>query len=285
MINIHANIRSDEWEKFSALNFENNPDVVFNMNSSFFAFRYNWQIKTGSTTAFVGYCHNASKREDDGLYSFKLEYNPNKVVLNDVDVLGKILSFLFARKDLPLENVRVKSVDVAYDLEHPISAFIVDKGLKRDMRFFKGTMYFGEATNGVKIYDKQKEFKEKQGIELDNPLTRYEMRMVLDAKIDMLLNNINLCPYLDVLLAGMPTLYLYGNDLFLDSKDRAIILGLREEPCLINSFSYRSKIKYKKILEEYGSFHPSSKSVNQCICQYIKDLHSLICASFVYSLT
>ena len=116
-----------------------------------------------------------------------VEYNPNKFVLSNDSILYYTL-FRYFRDDFV-----VVSVDVAIDLEIPISEIYFDRNYKRVYKYFlsdKGkTHYIGEGDGRVKIYDKRKEQMAK-GKKVDKEVwTRIEYSIRLDEKIENILKN------------------------------------------------------------------------------------------------
>jgi len=257
MISYVSRMKVKDFEMFNRV-------LLLNSNCKFWIetniknYKYNFNVEIGKSSYYVGYHHN-SEKFDSGYHSLKLQYNPNK--LNDFDdVYLKLINYIFSKNDSCL-----KSLDIACDLKVPYGNFIIDKALKRNVNVYNGTFYIGERSNGVKIYDKQRESG------LRDPQTRYELRITFDK---CLLHMVEMLSEFEGM--QLPAITIIDSLDNIEAFDKAVLLGLLEEPTLINSFSRRKKEKYKNYLKEFNQFCPNPKEILQCIKEYIKQLKKSI---------
>lgn len=132
-------------------------------------YHYNLKIGEGAGAIHIGYKHNSANEREDG-YNLRMECNPSKQTKNDRWFL-KIFTSAFLNYEK-----RIKGVDIAFDISTNISNVFPISLTGRDMNIYRGTRYFGgRGEHGfMRIYDKKKELKDKQGIEIDEEKTRVE---------------------------------------------------------------------------------------------------------------
>lgn len=250
MISFISVMSDDDFFKYNNY-FQLMPEASLWVGTAYKQYRYNYKIECDDSSYYVGFQHNSEKFEG-GYHSLKIEFNPNKIIVDGV--LKDLLVYCFLRSE-----TKIKSVDIAFDLEIPFDNYILDRGLKHDVNVYKGTLYIGSRSDGVKIYDKQKESG------LPTPLTRYEIRIPLNCILDY----IGFIESID--FQSLPTL-TFIDTLPIDTFDRIVILGLMQDPGALNNFSRRRKEKYREYLKTYTQFSPSSNEIIQCILSYMQDL-------------
>lgn len=132
-------------------------------------YHYNLKVGEGAGAVHIGYKHNSANEREDG-YALRMECNPSKQTKNDRWFL-KMFTSAFSNYEK-----RIKGVDIAFDINTNISNVFPISLTGRDMNIYRGTKYFGcRGEHGfMRIYDKKKELKEKQGIEIDEERTRIE---------------------------------------------------------------------------------------------------------------
>ena len=132
-------------------------------------YHYNVRIGQGAGAVTLGYKHNSAYEREDG-YTLRMECNPAKANHNDW-----WFRLMFTKA---FEKCRkyVKGIDIAFDIGIHISKVFPVSLTGKDLNYFRGTKYFGRrGEHGfMRIYDKKKELKEKQGIEIDEERTRIE---------------------------------------------------------------------------------------------------------------
>lgn len=245
-------ITSMGFEKFNEFNeyFQRDSATKFWLGNDIKSYKYNYSVEVEGGSYYVGYWHNTEKN-NGGFRSLKLQYNPNKINKFD-NALERLVYYCFSQR-----KTRLKSFDVAFDIPIAFGNFILDKGVKQNLNTYKGTYYIGERSNGVKIYDKQKESG------LSDPLTRYEVRLTLD---NVSLNTIKLIS--DYENDGLPTI-TFVDTLPLDPFDRVLILGLLQEPGVLNLFNRRRKEKYREYFKQFKQFKPTGKEIISCLQSYL----------------
>lgn len=231
--------------------FQRSPNVKFWIGRDAKSYKYNYRVELCQGNYYVGYYHNAEKNSGNSR-SLKLQYNPNKINVHDDDALERLVYYCFSQT-----RTRIKSFDVAFDIPINFGNFIIDKGNRYNVNVYKGTYYIGERSNGIKIYDKQKESG------LLYPLTRYEVRLTLD---DVRVGVAKLLSEYES--PGLPTL-TFIDTLPLDAFERVVVLGLIQEPGAINSFSRRRKEKYRAYLSQLKQFKPTGNELLFCLQRYL----------------
>ena len=253
MINIGTVMKLRDFERYNDffLSLSECKDWV---SSDIKSYRYNYSIKVGDSSYYIGYWHNSEKKTNK--HNLKIEFNPNKVNYWEHDVLRQLLQYCLLHDTFS----KIRSFDVAFDLlDLPYCNLVVDKGNKHNVNIYKGTYYIGSRENGVKIYDKQKEAN------LSYCCSRYEVRSSVDVNlfsVDSL--NLNNTVY--------PALYYITDTLPVDPFDRVVILGLIQDPVAINSFSRRKKEKYKQLLAQYENFKPCGDMITSTLRQFINTM-------------
>ena len=110
-------------------------------------------------------------------YGFRIEYNPNNTSLESVSPI--LHNFSIHQVS---DSIRIARLDLAVD--YPVSIhpeLVMCQGMRKGFSAYgsKGleTLYFGsrQSKNFIRLYDKQKEQKEKFDIDIDHPLWRLEL--------------------------------------------------------------------------------------------------------------
>lgn len=107
-----------------------------------------------------------------GLYTLRLETRPEQ--------LERFSEIMEELRDMA-SDIDFVSCDVAYDVPVALGdVFIASKDMRRKLRPYKGTRYFGlphqRKQNGYfRVYDKELELREWRGIRIEGNLTRIEM--------------------------------------------------------------------------------------------------------------
>src|SRR3712207_4553712 len=172
MISFVTQMKEGDFEKYNK-HFLNSSNAMFWVGTGVKSYKYNYSIEVQGGSYYIGYWHN-SENWCGGYRSLKIQYNPNKIEIDEP--LKRLINFCFLNN-----STKLKSVDVAFDIPRAFGNFVVDRGRKHDVNIYKGTYYIGARSSGVKIYDKQKEGG------LPYPLTRYEIRLPLDIRLSTFL--------------------------------------------------------------------------------------------------
>lgn len=235
-----------------------NPYVEQWESSRVMDYRYNYSIKSGSSSIYLGYWHNTQVGRNMDMHALKIKFNFNKVKGEMFDWLCS--EILYGS----LDRLRVVSVDMCLDVHAPIRNFIVDKGRKKNTRSFNETMYFGDRhKNGaVKIYDKGKEMG------TDEVLTRYEVT-VRPEKYYLADKVVNA----SYSLVDTMVIDTWQLGLDLDPVDRMVITSIMNGDGSINELNRRYKKKIKDIMDKMTSFRIGS----DCVSDINKDI--VLCSS------
>lgn len=143
-------------------------------------FHYNYDIEVEEGKSFYfGFHHNNEKlknsdhkgQNNDDLYNFTIEFNPNKVMKN------RLLMYLLGVSG----EWYIKSYDLAIDLRINILDLIWDMSGRSTEKIFSNgydnkTVYLGSGSGRVKIYNKKKE----SNIVMLGDLTRVEVSKELE---------------------------------------------------------------------------------------------------------
>lgn len=227
-----------DWDKIVNA-FACNPYVEQWESKRVMDYRYNYSIKSGDSSIYLGYWHNTQVGRNMDMHALKIKFNFNKVRGDMFDWL--CVNVLHDN----LDRLRVVSVDMCLDVRSSIRCFMVDKGRKKNVRSFNDTMYFGDRhKNGaVKIYDKGKELGS------DEVLTRYEVTIKPDGY------------YLpsklfDATYSLVDTMVIDSFQLGfeLDPVDRMVITSIMNGDGSIDELNRRYKKKIKDIMDKMTSF-------------------------------
>lgn len=158
------------------------PRVSFYIGTRITKYHYNLTIGQGAGAVHIGYKHNTSKENKLDGYRLRLEVNPSKKSGTAVDDAREWFNAIFIQSFVNNTKL-IKGIDIAYDVPVAINRLFTVSLTGRQRNINKGTIYYGERGQhgNLKIYDKKKELKEKQGIEIkEEHLTRIEYSVRLD---------------------------------------------------------------------------------------------------------
>lgn len=108
----------------------------------------------------------------------QVEFNPNKSFLR-IDI-GKILQWLIEHS----KTILLKECDYAVDIPCKTSSILVQS--TQDHVSYNDSHYYGKRhINGrIKVYNKRKEVKDKEKIDIGHEITRCEYTCTFDGKLD-----------------------------------------------------------------------------------------------------
>lgn len=158
-----------EWWNRLSYTFDHCRDAGHVMTEDFVTKRYGREVRIVQDCGFHLEMWRSDKPGEP--YSIRLDYNPNKssetwIGMNIFDAIRRIpnQSYVF---DL-------QRVDYAYDIPVPLDMVYVLS--RKQEGSFAGTRYYGVAgSNGrLRVYDKRKELKDKDGIDVGCEVTRVE---------------------------------------------------------------------------------------------------------------
>lgn len=252
MLRLETRVCKQDFEYFHCKILDINPYVNYYVQRGFSEYRNNYQVNeficenpfnaSDSYNKFwFAYQHNSEPLSEHPLHKFKLvlEFNPNKCVISGV--LLKLLCTFFYN----LNNVYLKSLDVAYDIPIHIDNFVVDKGYKHytcDIVKDDGrTIYLGSpgSDGRIKIYNKGIE----QGVSYD--WTRWEITLKFK---NTLVSQILACCFN---FNFNPPEVLYYDSLILDDFDvkmKCYIYSIKNGYVKLDDFSRKIKDKIKSQL-------------------------------------
>ena len=208
------------------------------------ACHYNYKIKVLGTDAivYVGIEPNWNFATSTYHRDFIIEYNPNKVKIEDVPQL-KFLRFI------KIEKIEIKSIDIAIDLDINITDLVVNKRHGNEYRATIGhsnleTLYLGAfGTSGhIRIYDKKKEQKIKEDINWTRFEITYKNLGFMDIASSEIIDDVKL-----------PKIYLSDASAFdnLNGTEKYILLTSLENMELLNMLGRKMKAKIKEYHAEY----------------------------------
>lgn len=144
-------------------------------------YHHNLHVGQGGGSVMVSWKHN-SQSESQGSYRMRVEFNPSKRTMQH-DWFWEQFKRIFHH------NAKlINGFDLAFDVQEMISNISVVSLTGRDRSLFKNTVYYGSPgnTGRLKVYDKKKELKQKQGIEIsEENLTRIEYSMKFDEPLNL----------------------------------------------------------------------------------------------------
>ena len=211
--------------------------ITIGKGKSEYHYRLNIGADGGAIT--IGFKHNSAK-PIDGLYTMRIEFNPQKE-REMHESFFKLFNRYFGA-----HTKKIKQLDLAFDVSADISQVIVYSLTGRDKSYFKNTQYFGSSGNNgrLKVYDKKAELEEKQGIEIEDVhKTRIEYTCKFNepataqvlSKINLSINN----EYKIVVFDGEKV----------KGELKACILAVQSNAVQMKEFTRTTKMKIKKALE------------------------------------
>lgn len=228
---------------------------------SFKQYRHNFRIKYNESAMYIGVAHNSSN--DKMEISGKIEYNPNKVDIKELEKHYKIITDILGCRN----TFQIQSFDVAIDYDNlSMKNFKVDKlGLtSKEIESPTGhsiTLGTRSSTRGlIRIYDKRSEMKSKQGIDIGYDKTRLELNFkpkINHNDREKILNEIKRKTVPEIYIVRDKQLDFFDDDKGKVSKygdtDYMLYLGVLNGLYSVDDLkkSYRKKVK--KILDRTGS--------------------------------
>ena len=146
------------------------PKVADFIGKGYSDYHYRLQVGSGGGAISIGYKHN-SAYEHANAYRMRVEFNPAKS-----NELHKEFWKVFSNHFVSYRKL-IKQLDIAFDLVGVTIDKIIALSLTgRQRSLYKGTVYFGSRGNSgrLKIYDKKKEYEEKQKKKIEDEMTRIE---------------------------------------------------------------------------------------------------------------
>lgn len=198
---------------------------------------YNLHVGQGDGAVYVGYRHNSvNPKLARERFDMKLELNPNK---HDWE---KYKSFWICMSDFRGLRKGVKSIDLAFDIDRPISRIVPVSTTGKDPNKIRGTFYFGQrGSHGfVRIYDKAKE----EGLEgVDK--TRVEFTICFE-------DPVTLQVFKSISEYGVFEDYIISVVDFdkFDAEMACVLFGIQHGFRSLKDFSRRKQEKIKKALLE-----------------------------------
>lgn len=224
------------------------PRVTFYIGVGISKYHYNLVIGQGAGAVHIGFKHNASKEHRES-YDLRLEVNPSKTSQDASEDAQGWFRELFTHSFM-MNRKTIKGIDLAFDIPVQKESLMVVSMTGRDRDILKGTHYYGErGQHGrLKVYDKKKELKKKQGIEIEEKhLTRVEYSLRLDEPITIqwfaAIDNLSINKMYQVSMIGEEEI---------DPMVRAIIYSVNNGQQQLKEFSRTYQKKTKKALEDMG---------------------------------
>lgn len=225
---------------YALQNAANEPHVYIKGSSTkyiegkFFSFGY---------SESVYFCYDAMNSQSMGKRSFRMEFNPSKMTVEQSEWLKSRIIYI-------LDDIGITRLDLAFDCDFDLSTFSFEysNALKsNEIRSRTGkieTMYFGSRNSNLfyRIYDKKVELKDKQNILISDPiLWRYEVEIKNADIIDKMIEY-------KFPLFDNKRIIQYGVD-SLSVNDNLMITGLLIKPQLMDQLSKNSRTKYRKMMK------------------------------------
>ena len=169
MIRLKVRVDNNLFERFySKYTYE--PKIETWFRGDIKSYRYNFKIFTQGGSFWMGYLHNSEKLTHRKHF-LVIEFNPNKVSLNDYIFLDILSSFFSG-------DYEIVSYDWCVDLDVDINNVFYVRNGKHLVKVFdygnsNKTIYIGQGSGRVKIYNKAIE----QGIK-DKIWTRVEFSII-----------------------------------------------------------------------------------------------------------
>lgn len=158
------------------------PRVKYFVGVRITQYHHNLTIGEGGGAVYIGYKHNTAKEHSYDGYRLRMEVNPSKHGGKGVEKAKQWFNELFVQSFLN-NTKKIKGIDVAYDIPIAKNNLYVVSKTGREKQILKGTVFYGERSQHghLKIYDKKKELKERQGIEIpEEHLTRVEFSVRIE---------------------------------------------------------------------------------------------------------
>lgn len=225
--------------------------VRHSIGNGFSKYHYNTFIGVGAGAIHIGYKHNSSP-EGQNSYRMRVEVNPSKKLAKDAERAQRMAMSIIA--ECFSKNTKyVRGVEVAFDIPIPRERLCVVSKTGRERNMYKGTVYYGErGQHGyLKMYDKKKELKQKQGKEIaEEHLTRIEISLRFET------NEFPLTFHLFSKISSMNFNDLYQvSELKIQESVgnvKACIIAVTSGEMQIGELSRAAQVKMKKALADMG---------------------------------
>lgn len=158
------------------------PRVKYFVGVRITQYHHNLTIGEGGGAVYIGYKHNTAKEGSYDGYRLRMEVNPSKHGGKSMEKAKEWFNELFVQSFLNNQK-KIKGIDIAYDIPIAKNDLYVVSKTGREKQILKGTVFYGERSQHghLKIYDKKKELKERQGIEIpEEHLTRIEFSVRIE---------------------------------------------------------------------------------------------------------
>ena len=216
------------------------PNIRLTIGLKFSEYHYRLNVGEGGGAITVGFKHN-SCRSDDGSYTMRIEFNPQK---------NKVLhrEFWSVYNDLFIHHSKkIKQIDLAFDINEQMKNLMVYSISGRQKTYYKSTQYFGAAgkTGRLKVYDKKTELEEQQGVTItDEQKTRIEYTYKFDTPITVQL--------LSKFVTHMNDEYkiVRFDNTRVTGELKACILAYQNNYVEMKEFTRTTKTKIKKALDD-----------------------------------
>lgn len=254
------------------------PRVKREVGLGFSKYHHNVRIGEGAGAIHIGYKHNSSQENQDS-YRLRFEMNPSKELSENVSAARQKALDIFTGS--VSNNVKlIKGIDVAFDVPIAKDRLFVFSKTGRQRQIVKGTYYYGERgqTGNLKIYDKKKEIKKKQGIEIqEEHLTRIEFSLRLEDPLTFQLftKKINI---------GMNDLYQVS-ELNIGKTEgviKACLIAVASGEMQMGELSRTYQLKTKKALADMGlldldhAYANAHKKIFKTVSRCLKPLNTLV---------
>lgn len=247
------------------------PRVKSEIGTGVSKYHHNIRIGEGSGAIHIGYKHNSSP-ENQSTYKLRFEVNPSKTTSEQMKVAREWAIQIFLNC-FSMNIKKIKGVDIAYDIPVAMDKLFIASKTGRKRQILKDTIYFGERGQhgNLKMYDKKKELRKKQGIEVsEEHLTRIEFSVRLEEPLTF-----QLFSKLDHF--GVNNLYQVS-ELNIENSTGVVKAGLISVSLghmQMNEFSRSYQVKIKKALADMGlldldhEYTNAQKEITDIIRQYL----------------
>jgi len=216
------------------------PNIRVSIGQGMSEYHYRMNIGKDGGAITVGFKHNSAK-PIDGLYTMRIEFNPQKE-----EEMHKSFFKVFNRY-FGAHTKKIKQMDLAFDVPVAIPQVMVYSLTGRDKSYFKNTLYFGSSGNNgrLKVYDKKAELKDKQGVIIeDDYKTRIEYTIKFDDAVTA-----QLLSKLDISINNEYKIVVFDDEK-VKGELKACILAVQSNMVQMKEFTRTTKTKIKKALED-----------------------------------
>lgn len=201
--------------------------------------RFTGYIQTKDDKSTLNFEFNPARANATKSSSFWVEWNPNKISQETVDIMENYLIQY-------VSNAHITRLDFAFDFENDFAeAYLLRKSKSKSGVWYGTTglvetRYFGseKSNKHIKVYNKKIELREKQNIEIQQEYL-WRVEVTLKGKklreIDKMFDN---------LFLGLPDLDR------VEIRERAMIFYLIHHENAWNDLASATKSKYRKLIQE-----------------------------------